>query len=299
MANVSLRIATAGKGLLVIGALLLLIASSAPSQTTAQTAPTPAAGGQDQHRALLSTYCYTCHSTRAKMGGLALEGLDLQTPAENAQIWEKAVRKLRGRLMPPPGNPQPAQKDIDAFVGWMETTLDSSPKGPKTGYVPVQRLSRTEYAASVKALVDVDVNAKDVLPQDIQVEGFDNIATVQSVSPAFLEQYITAARQIAKVAVGSPNPKVANVKHGITANQESELPLPPGTRGGTRFKHNFPADGEYRINVLDHSLGLYTASIENESTLVIMIDGKIVFRKPIGGPEDQALVDRKGPAGRD
>src|SRR4030095_4744333 len=58
-------------------------------------------------------------------------------------------------------------------------------------------------------------------------------------------------------------------------------------------------DGEYRINILDLTLGLYTATIENESTLVIMIDGKIVFRKPIGGPADQALVDRKGPPGRD
>jgi hypothetical protein len=46
-------------------------------------------------------------------------------------------------------------------------------------------------------------------------------------------------------------------------------------------------------------LGLYTATIENESTLVILIDGKIVFQKPIGGSEDQALVDHKGPAGRD
>src|SRR5262245_18264530 len=77
------------------------------------------------------------------------------------------------------------------------------------------------------------------------------------------------------------------------------MPLPPGTRGDMRFKHNFPANGEYRINILDLSLGLYTGTVENESTLVIMIDGKIVFRKPIGGPADQALADRKGPAGRD
>jgi hypothetical protein len=102
-----------------------------------------------------------------------LDGLSLQSPAENAQIWEKALRKLRGRLMPPPGNPQPAQKDIDSFVAWMENSLDSSAKGPKAGYVPIQRLNRTEYAASVKALVGVDVKAKDVLPQDIQVGGFD------------------------------------------------------------------------------------------------------------------------------
>src|SRR5262252_2392439 len=299
MSNVSLRI-PGRKRFLCLGALVvLIITASAPLPTTAQTTQDPTPGGPDQHRAMLSTYCFTCHNTRTKIGGLALDGLDLQAPAENAQIWEKALRKLRGRLMPPPGNPQPAQKDIDSFIAWMENSLDSNAKGPKAGYVPIQRLNRTEYAASVKALVGVDVNAKDVLPQDIQVGGFDNIATVLTVSPAFLDQYITAARQIANVAVGSPNPKVANVKYSLAASQEGDLPLPPGMRGGMRFKHNFPADGEYRINILDLSLGLYTATLENESTLVIMIDGKIVFRKPIGGSADQRLADHKGPKGRD
>jgi mono/diheme cytochrome c family protein len=283
------------KRFLWVGALLLLATSRAPSQTTTRTS----AQVPDQHRALLTTYCSTCHSERAKSGGLALEGLNLQTPEENAQIWEKALRKLRGRLMPPPGNPQPAQKDIDSFVTWMENTLDARAKGPKAGYVPIQRLNRTEYAASVKELVGVDVNEKDVLPQDIQVDGFDNIAAALRTSPAFLDQYITAARHIAKLAVGNPNPPVSVVKQVITANQESLLPLPPGTRGGIRFKHNFVADGEYRINVLDVGAGLYTGALENESTLILMVDGKIVFREPVGGPEDQTLVDKKGAAGRD
>src|SRR6476469_7875824 len=168
MRNVSLRI-------LGLGALLVLIASSVPLQTTAQT---PAAGALDEHRAMLSSYCFTCHNSRVKTGGLALDALDLKTPEENAQIWEKAVRKLRGRLMPPPGNRQPSQQDVDSFVAWMENALDTHAKGPKAGYVPIERLNRTEYTASVKALVGVDVNAKDVLPQDIQVGGFDNIATV-------------------------------------------------------------------------------------------------------------------------
>ena len=273
----------------------LLIASSLLVRTMAQT---PAVA-PDQHRAMLSTYCYACHNGRVKSGGLALDGLNLQAPAENAQTWEKAVLRLRGRLMPPPGNPQPPQKDIDSFVAWMENSLDANAKGPKAGYVPIQRLNRTEYAAAVKALVGVDVKAKDILPQDIQVGGFDNIAGALGVSPAFLDQYITAGRQIAKLAVGSPTPRVANVKHSLAAQQESDLPLPPGTRGGIRFKHNFPADGEYRINILNLGLGLYTSTLENETTLVIMVDGRIVFRKPIGGPEDQALVDKKGPAGRE
>ncbi len=137
----------------------------------------------------------------------------------------------------------------------MENTLDSHPEGPKAGYVPIQRLNRTEYAASVKALVGVEVNPKDVLPQDIQVDGFDNIADALSVSPAFLGQYVAAARHVAKLAVGNPNPRVSNVKYSIAANQNSDEPLPPGTRGGVRFKHNFPADGEYRININDLARG--------------------------------------------
>jgi len=277
--------------------LVVLIGSLAVLQNRA-VGQTPAASTQDPHRAMLNTYCVGCHNTRLKTGGLALDGLDLQAAADNAQIWEKALRKLRGHLMPPPGNPQPPQKDVDAFTAWMENTLDSHAKGPKAGNVPIQRLNRTEYAATVKALVGVDVKATDVLPQDIQVDGFDNIAAALSVSPAFLSQNITAARQVAKLAIGSPNPRVSNVKYAIAANQSPDEPLPLGTRGGVKFKHNFPADGEYRFTMNDLGVGLYTGPVENESTLVIMIDGKVVFRKPIGGPADQALADRLGAPGR-
>jgi mono/diheme cytochrome c family protein len=285
-----------------VRAFVVLIASVAFLQTAAvgQTSAgsAPAAGGPDPYHAMLTTYCFTCHNTRVKIGGLALDSLDLQAAADDARTWEKALRKLRGHLMPPPGNPQPPQKDVDSFVAWMENALDSHAKGPKAGYVPIQRLNRTEYAASVKALVGVDVNPQDVLPQDIQVDGFDNIAAALSVSPSFLDQYLTASRHVAKLAIGDPNGRISNVKYSIAANQNSDEPLPPGTRGGVRFKHNFPADGEYRINITDLSVGLYTGTMENESTLVIMIDGKIVFRKPVGGPADLALADRKAAAGR-
>jgi hypothetical protein len=198
--------------------------------------------------------------------------------------------------MPPPGSKQPPQKDIDAFVGWMENSLDTHPKGPKAGHVPVERLNRTEYAAAVKALVGVDVKAKDALPQDVQVDGFDNIAVALSVSPAFLSQYITSARTIAKLALGSP--KVTNTKYAIAAYSNPDDPLPLGTRGGIKFKHNFPADGLYRVNIDDLSVGLYTSTMENESTLVMMIDGKIVFREKIGGAADLSLADRKAADGR-
>ena len=282
------------KRLIYLSALLALISSPAVLQKVAgQTA----AASPDPHRAMLTTYCVACHNTRLKTGGIAFDALDLQTAPDDAQIWEKALRKLRGHLMPPPGAPQPPQKDVDSFVAWMENSLDSHPKGPRAGHVPIERLNRTEYAAAVKALVGVDVQA-DVLPQDIRIDGFDNIAAALSVSPSFLSQYITAARQVAKLAVSSPNPRVSNVKYSVAANQNGDDPLPPGLRGGVKFKHNFPADGLYRININDLSVGLYTAQMENETTLVILIDGRIVFRKPVGGPADIDAAERRAADGR-
>ena len=289
------------KQFISVSALLVLIASPAVMRTST-------VAQADQHRAMLNTYCVTCHNTRLKTGGLALDGevldrLNLQSAGDDAQVWEKALRTLRGNQMPPPGSPQPPQKDVDSFVAWMENALDSAAgdghaKGRKAGYVPIQRLNRTEYAASVKALVGVDVNPKEILPQDIQVEGFDNIADALSVSPAFLDQYVTAARHVAQLAVGNPNPRVSSVKYSIAANQNPDDPPPPGTRGGIKFKHNFPADGEYRITINDLEVGPYSNSLESENTVVIMIDGRIVFRKSIGGAADLSLADRKAGTGR-
>jgi hypothetical protein len=142
------------------------------------------------------------------------------------------------------------------------------------------------------------VNPKEVLPQDIQVEGFDNIAAALSVSPAFLDQYVTAARHIAQLAVGNPKPRVSSLKYSIAANQNPDDPPPPGTRGGIKFKHNFPVDGEYRITINDLEVGPYSNSLERENTVVIMIDGRIVFRKSIGGAADLSLADRKAGTGR-
>jgi mono/diheme cytochrome c family protein len=286
-------------------AFVALIASVAALQNRAvgQTpAPiTPAAAATDPHRALLNTYCVGCHNTRVKTGGLALDGLDLQTAANDAQIWEKALRKLRGRLMPPPGNPQPEQKDIDSFIAWMENNLDTHAKGQKAGYVPIQRLSRTEYAASVKNLLGVDLNEKEILPQDIQVEGFDNIASALTTSPAFLDQYLDAARRVAKKAVGDMAPPISSWAIKAEGNQDPELPFPPGfrQRDAMKITQNFPADGEYRFSGAfdERSIGLYNAGLQNRTTLVLLLDGKVVFKGDIGGAEDLHLANVKGTDG--
>ncbi len=311
MTNIRLQISNLAKTLIPmkrlinVRALLVLIASLSILQirTGAQTpaAGGPAATGSDPHREMLTTYCFTCHNSRAKTGGLALDALELQNAPNDAKTWEKVLRKLRGRLMPPPGSKQPEQKDIDSFSTWMESTLDAHPKGPTAGYVPVERLNRTEYAASVKSLLGVDVNEKDILPQDVQVEGFDNIASVLTTSPAFLDQYLDAARRVAKRAVGDMAPPISDWPFKGEGNQDPELPFPPGfrARDAVEIMHNFPADGEYRFNTAfdEQSIGLYNRGLQNKTTLVILIDGQVKFKGDIGGAEDLRLANVKGTDG--
>src|SRR5690349_5649378 len=145
------------KRLLTLCSLLAVVTVSramppAAVPAAAQAVST-AAASPDQSKAMVSTYCTGCHNTKAKTGGLALDAMNFDAVANDAQTWEKVVRKLRGRLMPPPGAKQPSQQEVDSLVGWLETRLDTDPQGPKAGHVPIQRLNRTEYAASVKALL--------------------------------------------------------------------------------------------------------------------------------------------------
>jgi len=259
--------------LAVSGAALVFYQPRAEGQTPAgpakskATAKAAAKAAPDPHGAMINQYCFGCHNSRIKVGGLALDALNLKTVQNDAATWEKAMKKLRGHLMPPPGSPQPPQADIDQFVSWMEASLDAQPKGPKAGYVPVQRLNRTEYATAVKALIGVEVNEKDVLPQDIQVDGFDNIAESLTTSPAFLDQYITAARHMAKAGVGNMAPPIASFVYQPDDYQDPALPMPPGLRGAMKFTHSVPADGEYRFNILDFDLDSVPAARRRRLTV--------------------------------
>jgi len=112
--------------------------------------------GQTPHQAMLTTTASLPHA--AEDGASRWMDWTLALRANDAQIWEKALRKLRGRQMPPPGSPQPPQK-ISIVCVWMENTLDTQPQSQAA----MCRFSAEphRYAATVKALVGVEVNAKE------------------------------------------------------------------------------------------------------------------------------------------
>ncbi len=77
-----------------------------------------------------------------KVGGLALDTLSPDRIAEDAQIWEAVIRKLRGGLMPPVGSKRPDNKQVAELISWLETRIDSAAH-PPAGRVALHRLNRT------------------------------------------------------------------------------------------------------------------------------------------------------------
>src|SRR5262245_21229507 len=110
----------------ICAVLALLAASPAVLQTKAFQSGAGASAQPEQHQAVVKTYCAGCHNSKLTnpARGLALDTINVQAPTEHPEIWEKAIRKLRGRLMPPPGSNQPDQTAIDALIGYLENKLD-------------------------------------------------------------------------------------------------------------------------------------------------------------------------------
>jgi len=244
-------------------------------------------------------YCGKCHNSTDWAGDVAFDTMLPTEIGEDAKVWEAAVSKLRGRLMPPPDKPQPQQAEVDKTVSFLEGHLDAAAaKHPNPGQVALHRLNRTEYAREVQDILGIKVDAAALLPKDIKTDGFDNVATSLRVSPSFLDQYIDAAHDVTVAAIGNGSAPTASVqvRGEPGTNQEEHVQgLPLGTRGGLLAEHLFPADGDYTFNI-NQSAGFgggYIAGLDSKQKLIMTVDGEKVFETESGGEEDLKNVDQK------
>ena len=257
-------------------------------------APVTAAGGAAE-LATINQYCVACHNDRTKTGGVSFEGLSADAIGQRGEVFEKAVRKVRGRVMPPPGARQPDAAAADALVSWLETSLD---RAESKSHIPdrlvLHRLNRKEYSNAVRDLLAVDFDATSVLPTDDVADGFDNIADALQVSPSFIEQYVGAARAVAVKAVGQPNARPGGwTFRAGPGTQLTHVPgLPLGTRGGILANADLPADGEYVIDVADMATHIWGNGMEYPNPLVVTVDSKVVYETVIGGEEDMKAYDQ-------
>jgi hypothetical protein len=256
--------------ILIFAGIGFVFAAAAPAQNTLSA-----------QRAVFDQYCVTCHNQKLKTAGLQLDKMDLSHVGDQAEVWEKVVRKLRAGMMPPSGLPRPAPAAYEALTVALENELDrAAATRTKLAAPGVHRVNRTEYADAIHNLLALDIDPAAYLPADDASYGFDNVASGLNVSPALVEGYVSAATKISRLALGhetEPARKVYHVREDYS--QEDHVDgLSFGTRGGMLIHHYFPSDGEYLISwipVRTSVSGLYGGDSEDEK-LEVTIDGERV-----------------------
>ena len=98
--------------------------------------------------AVVNRYCAGCHNTKTKAGNFALDTLLTVNVNQHPEEWEKVIRKLRPRYMPPAGLPRPDEKTYDAVIASLESSLDSAAAArPNPGRTDTfRRLNRTRIS---------------------------------------------------------------------------------------------------------------------------------------------------------
>jgi hypothetical protein len=231
--------------------------------------------------AMVKQYCATCHSEKGKAGGLSLVNFDPSHAADQADVSEKIIRKLRAGMMPPPLARRPAADVLNDFTVSLESRIDAAAAlHPNPGRRTFLRLNRAEYARSIDELLDLEVDVNAFLPPDTMSAGFDNIADVQSLSPTLLEGYLRAASKISTLALGDRGASPSEVTYKVPRTQSQNHHIdgtPWGTRGGISMTHTFPADGEYTFRAMLHGTpvgDLFGSVFSRSEQLEISLDGE-------------------------
>ena len=255
----------------------------------AQPTRVPEASGTAQVRAVLDRYCVTCHNGQLGTAGLMLDAMDIEHVSGHPEAWEKVVRKLRARAMPPAGRPRPDTATYGAVAKVLETALDrTAAADPNPGRTTTHRLNRTEYANAIRDLLGLEVDGRALLPPDDADLGFDNMADILSMSPALLERYLSAARKISRLALGDPTGEPTTETYAVPKlrfqDHRMSEDLPFGSRGGVAFRHHFPLDAEYDVRIrLQRQLYGYIRGLHRPQQLEVRLDGRRVALFSIGG----------------
>ena len=254
-------------------------------------------GGPHILKPALDRYCVTCHNATAEDRGAAARpdgprprrrrrrGLG-ESRAQAAHARDAAAR-----------TPAARSGHLRQLDRALETALDrGSAASPNPGRVPVHRLNRTEYANAIRDLLALEIDGRALLPADEpDQQGFDNVASVLSVSPRLLENYLSAATTVSRLAHRRSRRSTRSstrfkIPTALVQDDRASDDLPFGSRGGTSIRYQFPLDGEYSIKVL----------LKRQLYLYLIGHGRAApDRRASGRRADQAVHGRRRRQGHD
>jgi len=197
-------------------AVALVGATASAEEPKAAADPVPA---------FFAKHCEACHSGPNPKGKFALASLtpDFADKA-NRERWLSVAEQIDSGTMPPEGKPRPAAQDLAAVARWIEAQAAAAEqaKNAVQGRVVLRRLNRAEYENTVRDLLGVRVDLKDLLPVDTSTSGFDNSAEALHVSSYLMENYLEAADRALDAAIANV-PRPQTIKRRFDIKEEKSV----------------------------------------------------------------------------
>lgn len=164
----------------------------------------------DPAKPFIAKHCQACHSGAKPKGGFRVDTLtqDFNDKA-NRERWQAVLEQVKTEAMPPREKPRPPVQDIQTVSKWISGQVDKAVTASNAaqGRVVLRRLNRAEYQNTVRDLLGVEIDLKDLLPADESSNGFDNSAEALHISSFLMEQYLEAADKVLDAAiVNGPRP---------------------------------------------------------------------------------------------
>ncbi len=238
----------------------------------------------DAH-AVLERYCVGCHNDAEFAATCRSNAIDTDNIGNEADVWERVVRKLKTRTMPPQDEPRPEAETYASFAAWLEAELDRTAR-PNPGRPALRRLNRAEYGNAIR---DCSTFTSMSNPCSFPTTR-RSASTTSEISSTFRPLCSNAISRpriaSARWRVGDAStPGSANLQRArrSVAGQHLEG-MPLGTVGGIDGDHNFPLNGEYefRVALLRNNLeGI--RGLEHPHQLEITVDGERLLLETVGG----------------
>ena len=192
--------------------LLLSLALTAATMVDAAT-PTPAPPIDQQFeqtvRPFVGKYCVACHSGKTAPAQFDLKSytsVDMVT--DDFARWALLAERLKAKEMPPKPMPPPPANEAQQVIDWVAAVRAAEIKkaAGDPGVVLARRLSNAEYDYTIRDLTGQDMHVAKQFPVDpANQAGFDNSGESLTMSPALLNKYLKAAREVADHAVLKPD----------------------------------------------------------------------------------------------
>lgn len=255
---------------------------------------------------MMETYCYKCHDSEKMKGDVDLTLFTSESQMlENREFWRLTKELIEEEEMPSKA-PFPTDAEREEMVEWIDSVVNDRDwfEDPHPGHVTIARLTKTEYANTMRDLIGMDFDAAAHFSEDGEGQsGFDNDRDALSVTPGLIEKYFAGADKALSAAMAMSADPVSTHWESedmfMTETSVKPIPFPGESAIGHHIRigqmtlydsADFPVDGKYNIKIRARRTGRPVEA-------VLRIDNEEAGRFQVGGDKTkiyEMLVEVKG-----